>query len=121
MDVDIEENGAAEAAEMFESLAKNATQIPEVLDKAGEDISERSKSLASAKGLYKTGKGVAGINWDRATVYTRTVGWGSRPNLHLYFHEIGTYKDPPRPHIRPAALGYEHTLVDNVKRTLYRI
>lgn len=119
--MELEVTGTDEAVEMFEDLAERATQISGVLDKAGEDVTQRSRSIATAKGLYKTGAGVRGINWSTSGYESRIVGWAGRPNLHLLFHEIGTYKDPPRPHIRPAAQQYESIFVKNVKNTLFKI
>lgn len=119
--MELEITGTDEAVDMFEDLAENATKISGVLDNAGQELTQRSRSMAISKGLYKTGAGVKGINWSRSGYESRVVGWAGRPNLHLLFHEIGTYKDPPRPHIRPAALQYEPIFVNNVKNTLFKI
>lgn len=97
-DIDALDNDFSE----LENKASDA-RIESSLDKGSEIIKNRGVGIAKAKQLYKTGKGVAGIGYQKTGPFARGIGWGPRPNLHLYFHEIGTYKDPPRPHLRPAA------------------
>ena len=89
-----------------------------------------------------TGAGVEGIITKHA-LYESTVGWAGRPNLHLYFHEVGfhagfskatsrerrgkrarRYKKgsrkyvAPKPHIRPAALQHKDSFAKKVKDKL---
>lgn len=119
--VRIEVTGADEAAAMFEKYGERVSLIPEELDKAGQELTQRSRSMAQSKGLYRTGAGISGLNWDTSSHYSRVVGWSPRPRLHLLFHEIGTYKDPPRPHIRPAASEYQGIFANNMQNTLFKI
>ena len=109
--------GFDEAAMDAEMLAANANGIEEVYQESANLIVNRSKSIASSKGLEVTGAGVAGIVEDVDGNGFR-VGWGGRPNLHLYFHEIGTYKDPPRPHLRPAVDELEPEIQEDIQNKL---
>lgn len=109
--------GFDEAAQDVEMLEANANGIEEVYQESANLIVNRSKSIASSKGLEVTGAGVAGIVDDVDGNGFR-IGWGGRPNLHLYFHEVGTYKDPPRPHIRPASDQSEDEVYEKVQNKL---
>lgn len=87
------------------------------MDNGANKIVKKSKSIARSKGLHKTGAGVAGIVYEREND-DRLIGWESRPNFHLYFHEIGTYKDYPRPHVRPAADQEENGIIEDISKTV---
>lgn len=93
-------------AEQFEDdMQKQVTksnQLPSAMDEGARILQEAGKQIAVSKGLIRTGAGIAGIVVERDGD-DRLIGWSGRPNFHLYFHEIGTYKDYPRPHLRPAA------------------
>ena len=93
--------GFDEAAQDMETLTTNAETVSTVYDQSAAKIVNKSKSIASGKGLQVTGAGVAGIVKE-VDGNGFKAGWGGRPGLHLYFHEIGTYKDPAKPHMRPA-------------------
>lgn len=109
--------GFDEAAMDTEMLEVNALGIEEVYQESANLIVNRSKSIASSKGLQVTGALVAGIT-EEVDGNGFRVGWGGRPNLHGYFQEVGTYKDPPRPHIRPASDQSEDEIYENVQNKL---
>lgn len=109
--------GFDEAAMDAETLEVNANSIEDVYQESAKLIVNRSKSIASSKGLQVTGALVGGIT-EEVDGNGFRVGWGGRPNLHGYFHEIGTYKDPPRPHIRPASDQSEDQIYTNVQKKL---
>lgn len=105
------------ASNDVEELVERAELLPQAMDNGAEKIVNRAKSIAKAKGLHKTGAGIAGIIYEKEQ-FDRLIGWAPRPNLHLYFHEIGTYKDYPRPHVRPAADQTEHEVVEDIRKTV---
>ncbi len=109
--------GFDEAAMDTEMLAVNAEGIEEVYQESANLIVNRSKSIASSKGLQVTGALVGGIT-EEVDGNGFRVGWGGRPNLHGYFQEVGTYKDPPRPHIRPASDESEDEVFEKVQNKL---
>lgn len=109
--------GFDEAAMDAEMLAVNAEIIEEVYQESANLIVNRSKSIASSKGLQVTGALVGGIT-EEVDGNGFRVGWGGRPNLHGYFHEVGTYKDPPRSHIRPASDQSEDEVYEKVQNKL---
>lgn len=110
--------GEPEQIEMdMEKFIRNAERLPGVLDQSAEKIVNQSKNLARMKGLSKTGAGLAGIIYEREGD-DRLIGWAPRPNLHLFFHEIGTYKDYPRPHVRPAADQKENEIMKDIQKTI---
>lgn len=67
---------------------KNAEQIEDKLHENADKMRDRAKSIATSKGLKVTGKGVDGIISEHDNTES-TIGWTSRPNFHLFFHEIG--------------------------------
>lgn len=67
---------------------KNAEHIEERLHENADKMRDRAKDIATSKGLKVTGKGVDGIISEHYKTES-TVGWTSRPNFHLFFHEIG--------------------------------
>lgn len=81
----------------------NLSNASNTLDEAAELIRDNVRNIAKGKGLYVTGAGWEGIEKEGSGDEKRDIGWMSRPNLHLRFHEVGTYKDYPRPHMRPGA------------------
>lgn len=109
--------GFDEAAQDMEVLTTNAETVNTVYDKSATKIVNRSKSIASGKGLQVTGAGVAGIVKE-VDGNGFKAGWGGRPGLHLYFHEIGTYKDPPRPHLRPTVDELEPEIQEDIQNHL---
>lgn len=106
-----------EAERDIDEAVNRTDLLPQAMDNGAIKIVNRSKAIATAKGLNKTGKGVAGITFEREND-DRLIGWSPRPNLHLVFHEIGTYKDYPRPHVRPAADEKENEVLDDINRTV---
>lgn len=83
----------------------------------GDRMRDDARRNASNQGLEVTGQGVAGIQVEKNQDDT-TVGWSRRPGLHLYFHEIGTYKDNPKPHMRPAFDENEQDYVELVQNKI---
>lgn len=96
---------------------RRAERLPQAMDGGAEKIVNRSINIARMKGLVATGAGISGIIFETERE-DRLIGWASRPNFHLYFHEIGTYKDYPRPHVRPAADQMENEVLDDIERTI---
>ena len=109
--------GFDEAAQDIETLVNNASTIESIYEESATLVQDRVKSIASSKGLQVTGAGVSGIEKE-VDGNGFKIGWGPRPNLHLYFHEIGTYKDPARPHIRPAVDETEGPIQDKIQNKL---
>lgn len=107
--------GFDEAGMDIETLLNNAESISTVYEQSATKLQDRTKSIASSKGLQVTGAGVSGIEKE-VDGNGFKIGWGPRPNFHLYFHEIGTYKDPPRPHIRPATDELKDEIYDDTQK-----
>jgi len=101
----------------IDKAVRAADLLPETMDSGADTIVNKAKSIAKAKGLHKTGAGVEGIVYEREND-DRLIGWAPRPNFHLYFHEIGTYKDYPRPHVRPAADQTEEQVIRDIENDL---
>lgn len=98
-------------------VVRSVERLPSTLDKSAEKIVNRSKNIARMKGLVKTGAGLDGIIYEKEGD-DRLIGWAPRPNLHLYFHEIGTYKDYPRTHVRPAADQMEQEILNDIDKVV---
>ena len=92
-------------------------RLPQAMDSGASKIVNAAKGIARAKGLNKTGAGLEGIMFEKES-NDRLIGWAPRPNLHLYFHEIGTHKDYPKPHLRPAADQSENEVIEDIRRTV---
>lgn len=131
--------GFEESAQEFDVFADKATQAKSAMEDVGEKMKETAKQIASSKGLNKTGAGISGI--VKTTQGDDVViGWATRPNLHLYFHELGfhaldnrrgrrkkrqkgfrgkraTYV-PPSPHMRPAFYKHEREFVEQVQNKI---
>lgn len=101
-------------ADVTEKYLRRSERLPQAMDKGAETIVNKSKSIATSKGLNKTGAGVDGIIYEPEGS-DRLIGWDKRPKYHLAFHETGTYKDPARPHIRPAADQTEEAVVRQIE------
>ena len=67
---------------------KNVEQIENKLHENADKMRDKAKSIATSKGLRVTGDGVEGIISEHDNTES-TIGWASRPNFHLFFHEIG--------------------------------
>ena len=129
------EFGFSGAIAKLNKISSNAKTINSIVEKEAEEIKEDARKIA-------TSKGVEGIIAKHA-LYESTVGWAGRPNLHLYFHEVGfhagfskatsrerhgkrarRYKKgsrkyvAPKPHIRPAALQHKDSFAKKVKDKL---
>ncbi|MFS4464730.1 hypothetical protein ACMFKE_04925 [Staphylococcus haemolyticus] len=134
----------------FESISKDleqyASRADHVIEKVieeGEKMRDDARNIARGLGLYKTGKGVNGIEIE-PTSNGVEIGWLNRPNFHLYFHEFGfhatgrkkgkrytsrsskgkrkrKYKSgtkyvPPKPHLRPAFDRGKDKFQNNIKK-----
>jgi len=106
-----------EAERDVEEAVNRVESLPIAMDNGANKIINRAKSIARSKGLHKTGAGVDGIGFEKEKD-DRLIGWATRPNLHLYFHEIGTYKDYPKPHVRPAADQEENQIIEDIRKTV---
>ena len=136
------EFGFSGAIAKLNKINSNAKAINSIVEKEAEEIKDDAKKIATSKGLKVTGAGVEGII-AKHELYESTVGWAGRPNLHLYFHEVGfhagfskatsrerrgkrarRYKKgsrkyvAPKPHIRPAALQHKDSFAKKVKDKL---
>lgn len=136
------EFGFSGAIAKLNKIRSNAKTINSIVEKEAEEIKGDAKKIATSRGLKVTGAGVEGII-TKHELYESTVGWASRPNLHLYFHEVGfhagfskatsrerrgkrarRYKKgtrkyvAPKPHIRPATLQHKDSFAKKVKDTL---
>ena len=133
------EFGFSGAIAKLNKISSNAKSINSIVEKEAEEIKDDAKKIATSKGLKVTGAGIEGII-AKHSLYESTVGWAGRPNLHLYFHEVGfhagfskatsrerrgkrarRYKKgsrkyvAPKPHIRPAALQHKDSFAKKVK------
>lgn len=136
------EFGFSGAIAKLNKISSNAKTINSIVEKEAEEIKDDAKKIATSRGLKVTGAGVEGII-TKHELYESTVGWASRPNLHLYFHEVGfhagfskatsrerrgkrarRYKKgtrkyvAPKPHIRPATLQHKDLFAKKVKDKL---
>lgn len=134
--------GFEQAIVRLEKIASNTSKVNDVIVKEAEAIKEDAKSIAISKGLKVTGAGVDGIVAKHNNLES-LIGWAGRPNLHLYFHEVGwhagfskytsrgrtgkrirRYKKgsrkykPPNPHVRPAAQKHKDPFARKVKEAL---
>lgn len=105
------------AAKDIDDAILSLNRLPKSLDDGAEQIVNTAQRIATAKGLRKTGAGVEGIIYETEND-DRLIGWAPRPNLHLYFQEIGTYKDYPRPHLRPAADQEENSVLEMIRKNV---
>ena len=109
--------GDEEFSSDMDRVVRSVERLPETLDESAEKIINRSKEIAKSRGLHKTGAGLEGIIYEREND-DRLIGWAPRPNLHLYFHEIGTNKDYPRPHVRPGADQVEEEILNDIEKVV---
>lgn len=129
----------------FRQFEQNADQAQPEVKKYAIKMRDQARSIAKSKGLAKTGVGVSGIDIEEK-VNEIIVGWGQRPNFHLYFHELGfhaldnrrgkirvrrnnknrsrlyssvkaTYV-APKPHMRPAFDQLELEFYNTIQNTL---
>ena len=130
----------------FAKYENNVKEAKVVLEKHANKMKDTAISNATAGGLVKTGKGIKGIVTE-PTENGQNVGWASRPNFHLYFHEMGfhavdnrhgkqtirrdtkgarkrrygrvraTYV-PPTPHMRPAFKANEKQFLYEMVTTI---
>ena len=72
----------------FAKYENNVKEAKVVLEKHANKMKDTAISNATAGKLVKTGEGIKGIVTE-PTENGQNVGWASRPNFHLYFHELG--------------------------------
>ena len=72
----------------FAKYENNVKEAKVVLEKHANKMKDTAISNARAGGLVETGKGIKGITTE-PTENGYNVGWATRPNFHLYFHELG--------------------------------
>lgn len=80
--------GFEEVQSDFSKLAKNADDVKPETKKYATKMRDRARAIAQSKKLVRSGAGVSGITTED-TETGADVGWSQRPNLHLYFHELG--------------------------------
>lgn len=129
----------------FAKYENNVDEAKVVLEKHADKMKDAAISNATAGKLVKTGEGIKGIVTE-PTENGQNVGWASRPNFHLYFHELGfhavdnrqkqtirrdtrgarkrrygrvraTYV-PPTPHMRPAFKANEKQFLYEMVTTI---
>lgn len=130
----------------FAKYENNVKEAKVVLEKHANKMKDTAISNARAGGLVETGKGIKGITTE-PTENGYNVGWATRPNFHLYFHELGfhavdnrhgkqtirrdtkgarkrrygrvraTYV-PPTPHMRPAFKANERQFLYEMVTTI---
>lgn len=80
--------GFDEAIQDLERYSSRANNINEKVYQEGIKMRDDARNIARGLGLYKTGKGVSGIDIERVSNGVE-IGWSNRPNFHLFFHEFG--------------------------------
>ena len=129
----------------FAKYENNVGKAKVVLEKHANKMKDSAVSNARAGGLVATGRGIGGIAIE-PTENGHNVGWATRPNFHLYFHELGfhaldnrqkqtirrdtkgarkrrygraraTYV-PPTPHMRPAFKANEKQFLFEMVQTI---
>lgn len=126
------------------SVVKNAETVGDVVEKEATKMKDEAVRIAKSRGLEVTGKGIEGIVTKRQGTES-LIGWAERPNLHLYFHEVGfhagfgkhtsresrgkrtrRYKKgsrkyvAPKPHVRPATLKLKNEVIRNIKNHILK-
>lgn len=129
----------------FAKYEDNVDKAKVVLERHAKKMRDSAIQNATSGGLRVTGAGVKGIVTE-PTENGHNIGWATRPNFHLYFHELGfhavdnrqkqtirrdtkgarkrrygrakaTYV-PPTPHMRPAFKANEKTFLYEMIRTV---
>lgn len=138
----MQEFGFNGAIARLSKLGNNANKVGKIVEEEAEEIKDDAIRIAESKGLRVTGAGVSGI-LAKHERFQSTIGWASRPNLHLYFHEIGFHAGfskatsrekrgarrrryrrgsrkyiAPKPHVRPAAQKHKDILAKKIKNKL---
>ena len=137
--------GFDEMDRVFAKYENNVEKSKLILEKNAKKMKKDAVSIATSKGLKVTGEGVKGITTE-STNNGYNVGWSSRPNLHLYFHERGfhaqnnrqkqtVFRDskgartrhykpgqatyvPPSPHMRPAFERNKMAFLNEMRNTI---
>lgn len=109
--------GFDEAANDMEEYLVKADKAQEEMYDVGEDMRDASRRNFQAQTTTRTGQGAEGIEVEKRGDAV-DIGWSSRPGLHGWFHELGTYKDPPKPHMRPAFDEHEEDFVRRVQQVI---
>lgn len=109
--------GFNEAAMDMDEYALKSVNAQKEMNEVARTMQQTAIKVASGKGLQVTGAGIAGIQVEEQGDAVE-IGWSSRPNLHLYFHEVGTYKDPVRSHMRDAFEQHEQELLRRVQNAI---
>lgn len=109
--------GFDEAAQDMDVFADKTDRGREAMYEVGDKMVKSAKRDFQAQTTTRTGQGASGIEMDKNTDAVE-IGWSSRPRLHAYFHELGTYKDPPKPHMRPAFDEHEEEFIRRVQQVI---
>ncbi|MCW6666951.1 hypothetical protein NHG34_05240 [Aerococcaceae bacterium NML190938] len=139
--------GFDEAVLQFDAYASKTKKAKEALNEVADDMVRTAKAYATSAGLVRSGAGISGIVKETHGNDV-TIGWSTRPGLHLYFHERGFhaldnrhrtwklkrrgkrgkgYRDyrgvkatyiPPKPHMRPAFYKHEREFQDKVQNKI---
>lgn len=80
--------GFDEALTDIDNFIKKGDRTSEKNRKWADKMRDEARKIAESKGLRKSGKGTEGILTDHGESKSE-VGWSTRPNFHLYFHEVG--------------------------------
>ena len=79
--------GFDEAIQDLERYSSRANNINEKMYQEGIKMRDDARNIARGLGLYKTGKGVSGIDIERVSNGVE-IGWSNRPNFHLFFMSL---------------------------------
>lgn len=137
--------GFDDAIKEIEGYLSKANKAKNVMREVADEMRDVARNKARAGGLFRTGEGISGIESVHHSDYSE-VGWATRPNFHLYFHERGfhaldnrrktwqlkrsrkgkkrSYRGvsatyiPPTPHIRPAFTIKEHEFYRRIQKEI---
>lgn len=109
--------GFDEAAQDMEDFVVKADRGKKVMQESADRMRDSARRHFQSQTTTRTGQGASGIQSEHQGDASE-VGWSARPGLHGYFHEIGTYKDYPKPHMRPAFDENEQEFLTRVQQAI---
>lgn len=87
--VKVEHFGFDDINKQFAKYETNVEEAKEILRESAEKMrDDAKKNVRASRLIMRTGKGHDGIETE-PTKNGYNIGWGKRPNFHLYFHELG--------------------------------
>lgn len=85
----------------IEDLARSG-DARRLMDSAGAAVRDEARRTAAAVSGWRTSAIVHEVDQDADGVYANIGYDKSKPGFVLFFHEVGTSKHGPTPHLRPA-------------------